>query len=72
MKEINRLVSKGMSTITIEKNWHSQNFHFSLKENLKKCDIFHEQKRISYGKMFILALPSSAVFCLQNRVLDFF
>ena len=27
---------------------------------------------LSYGKMFILALPSSAVFFLQNRVLDFF
>ena len=37
-KEINRLISKGMSTIyskvTIEKNWRSQNFNFQSIKNL--------------------------------------
>ena len=36
--EIDRLISKGFQTFTIEKNWRSQNFNFrfSPKENLKK------------------------------------
>ena len=37
-KEINRLLSKGMSNIylkiTIEKNWRFQNFHFLSLKNL--------------------------------------
>ena len=48
----------------------------SRKENLKKCTNFEEQKGTRYiynGKRtFIMALPSSAVFRLQNRVSDFF
>ena len=38
IKEINRLISKGMPNIylnvTIEKNWHSQNFDFLRLKNL--------------------------------------
>ena len=45
----------------------------SRKENLKKCTSFEEQKGTSiFGKTFILALLSSPVFRLQNRVSDFF
>ena len=41
-----------------------------LKENLEKCTSFEEKKvQGIFGKTFILA---SAVFRLQNRVLDFF
>ena len=40
-KEINRLLSKGMSNIylkiTIEKNWRFQNFHFLSLKNLSLC-----------------------------------
>ena len=38
IKEINRLMSKGMANInlkvTIEKNWHYQNFQFLSLKNL--------------------------------------
>ena len=44
---------------------------FSWKENLKKCTSFEEQKDTRYvrGNVF-LALSSSAIFPLQNRVSD--
>ena len=59
-------------TFTIEKNWHSQNIDF-LKENLKKCTNFEEQKGTKYvWGTFRLTLSSSAVFSLQNCVSDFF
>ena len=45
----------------------------SRKGNLKKCTNFEEQKvQGILGGMFIVALSSSAVFCLQNLVSDFF
>ena len=59
-------------TFTIEKNWHSQSIDF-LKENLKKCTNFEEQKGTKYvWGTFRLTLSSSAVFSLQNCVSDFF
>ena len=40
-KEINRLLSKGMSNIylkiTVEKRWRTQNFDFINSENLSPC-----------------------------------
>ena len=44
-----------------------------LRMNLKKCTNFEEQKGARYIRENVyLALLSSAVFCLQNRVSDFF
>ena len=48
-----------------------ENF-LSWKENLKKYTSFEEQKvQGIFGKTFILALLSSAVFRLQSRVPNF-
>ena len=48
-----------------------QKSKFLAKINVKKVTRFVEQKGI-FGKTLILAYLSSAVFCLQNRVSDFF
>ena len=46
---------------------------FYREENLKKCTTFEEQKLQGiFVETFILAVSSSAVFRLQNRVLDLF
>ena len=46
---------------------------FSQKENLKKCTSFEEKKvQGIFVKPFILTSLSSVIFCLQNRVSDFF
>ena len=66
VKEINRLVWKGMSNI-----YYWEKLRFSQKENLKKWTNFKEQKGI-FGGTFILTLWSSVVSRLQNRVSDFF
>ena len=62
--------------LLLKKTLRSQNFfdcHFSEKENLNKCSKFEERKSSKvFGEMFILALLSSAVFCLQDCVADFF
>ena len=58
-------------TFATEKNFGSQNFCFSWKENLKKCTDFEEVQGI-FRETFILALSPSSVFCLQNYVPDFF
>ena len=58
IKEINRLVSKGMLNIYY---WEKLTFAklFFQKENLKKCTSFEKQKGTSYiQEMFILALTS--------------
>ena len=46
---------------------------FHWKESLKKCTTYEEQKGEEgiFGQMFILALSSLAVFCLQNCASDF-
>ena len=43
----------------------------SRKENLKKCTSLEKQKG-TIGETYIVALLSSAIFRLQNRVSDFF
>ena len=47
---------------------------FLGKKHLKKCTSFEEQKGARYIREipFILALLSSAAFCLQNLFSDFF
>ena len=58
---------------TIEKNWHYKKYRFPRKENLKKGTSFEEKKvQGIFGETFILALSSSAVFCLENHVSCFF
>ena len=46
LKEINRLLSKGMSNIylkvTIKKKWHTQNFDFSKFKKLVSRSVFRE------------------------------
>ena len=58
-------------TFTIEKNWRSQNFDLLGKKIWKKSTDFEKVQNI-LGGTFILALSSSAVFRLQNRVSDLF
>ena len=77
IKEKNRLIIKEMLNIyyilyskfflTFSKLW------FSQKENLKKYTSFEEHKDTRYiQRNAYLAPSSSAVFCLQNCVSDFF
>ena len=73
IKEINSLISKGMSNIYYWEKLTFSKLRFSWKENFKKCTSFEEQKvQGIFGEMFILALSASAVLRLQNRVSDFF
>ena len=61
-------------TFTIEKNWRrSQNFDF-LGKKIWRNALTLKSKKVQgiFGETFILALSSSAVFRLQNRVSDFF
>ena len=48
VKEINRLIWKGMSNIYHWKKLTFSKLRFSWKENLKKCTSFEEQKGIRY------------------------
>ena len=48
IKEINRLIWKGMSNIYYWKKPTFSKLRFSRKENLKKCTSFEEQKGIRY------------------------
>ena len=72
IKEINRLISKGMSNICYEEQLKFSNFNFLGKKILRNA-LALKSKKVQgiFGKMFILALSSSAVFRLQNRVSDF-
>ena len=73
-KEMNRqrnvkhvLLGKTDVLKTCRKTTHSK------KKNLKKYTSFEEQKvQGIFRETFSLALLSSAAFCLQNRVSDFF
>ena len=60
-------------TFTAEKNWCSQNIDFLGKEIWKNA-LTLKSKKVQgiLGENFIFTLSSSAVFCLQNRVSDFF
>ena len=72
VKEINRLISEGMS-LTFQKNWRSQSFDF-LGKKIWRNAIASMSKKVQgiLGETFILALSFSAVIRLQNRVSDFF
>ena len=71
--EINRLIVKEWQTFTIKKNWHSQNFDFLGKKIWRNAlDLKSKNVQGIIGETFILALLSSAVFCLQNCISDFF
>ena len=71
IKEINMLISKGMSNIYHWENW--QNFDFLGKKIWRNAPAL-KNKRVQgiFGETFILALWSSAVFHLQSGVSDFF
>ena len=67
IKEINRWIRKGMSNIYYWEKLMFSKLSFSRKENLKKCNNFEEKKGTKYIRgTFILALTSSAFFCLHN------
>ena len=73
IKEINRLIWKGMSNIYYWEKLTFSKLRFSRKENLKKCTTLKSKKvQGIFGGTFILALSSSAVFHLQIYVSDFF
>ena len=62
-----------MSNIYYYEKLTFSKLHFYRKENLKKCTNFEEQKGTRYIRRKVyLALSSSAVVRLQNRVSDFF
>ena len=75
IKEINRLISKGIQTFTIEKNWRSQ--IFSPKENLKKCASFEEPKSTTYNQgtvyfvIMLFSCLSSTNLCLRFLLIGF-
>ena len=48
VKEINKLISKGMSNIYQWQKLTFSNLWFSRKESLKKCTSFKKQKGTSY------------------------
>ena len=57
IKEINRLIWKGMSNIYYWEKLTFSKLRFSQKENLKKCTNFDEQKvKGIFGETFIFAL----------------
>ena len=63
IKEINRLISKGVSNIYYSEKLTFSKLRFSRKENLKKYTTFETQKDTGvFEETFILALSSSAVF----------
>ena len=80
VKEINGSISKGIYVLlfdlfflfTIKKNWHSQSFNFIGKKIWRNAQPLKSKKvQGIFAEAFILALSSSAVFRLQNRVSDF-
>ena len=73
IKEINRLIWKGMSNIYYWQEQHSQNLNFLGKKIWRNALTFKSKKvQGIFGWTFILALSSSTVFRLQNSVSDFF
>ena len=61
-----------MSNICYEEQLKFSNFNFLGKKILRNA-LALKSKKVQgiFGEMFILALSSSAVFRLQNRVSDF-
>ena len=73
IKEINRLIWNGMSNICY---WEKLTFskHQFLGKEIWRNALTLKSKKVQgiLGGTFIVALSSSAVFCLQNLVSDFF
>ena len=71
IKEINRLIWKGMSNIYYWEKLTFSKLQFSRKENLKKCTTFEDQKGRSYirGDAYIgiitFSCLSSTKLCLR-------
>ena len=59
IKEINRLINKGMSNIhlrvTIDKNWHSQNFDFLDLNNLSPVQCLRSSSSCKYISIVAIA-----------------
>ena len=73
IKELNRLLSKGMSNIYYYEQLTFSKLQVSRKDIFKNALALKSKKvQCVPGETFILALSSSAVFRLQNRVSDFF
>ena len=66
-------LSKDMSNFTVERKWRSQNFDFLWKIFWINA-LALKSKKVQYifWETFILALPSSVAFRLQNHASDFF
>ena len=66
VKEINRLISKGMSNTYYREKLTFSKLPFSRKENLKKCTSFEEQKdaRYIWGNVYFGIIVFS---CLLSR-----
>ena len=64
---------KACQAFTTEKNWHSQNFDI-LGKKIWRNALALKSKKVedTFGETFILELPSSAAFRMQNLVSDFF
>ena len=77
IKEINRSVSKGMSSIYYSEKLTFSKFLFSRKENLKKCTSFKELKGTShirgnvYFDITVLGFLSSTKACLRFYLICF-
>ena len=64
LKDINRLIWKGMSNIYLWEKFTFLKLRFSRKENLRKCSNFEEQKRKRYirGNLYIYIIVFSCLF----------
>ena len=71
IKEINKLISKGMSNIYYWEKLTFSRLPFSWKKNWRNALALKKVQGI-FGWTFNLALSSSAVFFLQNSVSDYF
>ena len=71
IKELNRLIWKGMSNIYCWEKLTFSKLRFSQKENLKKCTNFEEQKGTSYIQgngyigIIVFSYLSSTKLCLR-------
>ena len=73
IKEINRLISKGMSNIYYWEK-RSQNFDLFGKKKFSRNALDLKSKKVQciFAETFILALSFAAVIRLQTSVSDFF
>ena len=76
-KEINRLISKGMSNIYYWEKLTFSKHRFSWKERLKKCNSFEEQKVTMYiwgnvcFDVIVFSCPSSTKLCFRFPIICF-